>query len=402
MKISKRTVDQLQSTNKDQFFWDDTLKGFGIKVYKSGRKSFVVQGRLDGEVKRYTIGTYGSPWAPDSARQQALQFLAMIGDGIDPLAEKRLRLKIPKLQVVAAQYQIDGNLHKKPSTRELESRCIIRHIIPLLGKKRISEISKGDVKKFLANIANGKTSADIKTKARGLARVRGGKGAANRSVAVLSAIFVYAKENGIYDENPTIGMPLYKLKEHVRYLTDSELEWLGEALVQAEDEYVSLFAIAAIRFILFTGCRRDEALLLRWDSVDIEQKLIYLPDSKVGQRPLYFGQVVAEMLMKLPRVEGSPLVFPSSVGGETKISIQKVWDKIRTRAGLEDVRINDLRHNFASATVSSGESLYITSKLLGHKNQRTTERYAHMAPDPVKNATDLISSRFLKIIDKKR
>lgn len=402
MKIAKQSIEQLPVSDEDKFYWDDTLKGFGIKVYKSGRKSFVVQSRLNGEVKRYTIGTFGSPWTAETARKEALKYLAAIANGVDPSAEKRQRRDELKVKKLASEYLRVGNLHKKQSTRELEARLIERHIIPLLGTKRISAINKGGARKFLSDVANGKSAADIKTKPRGRAIVTGGEGTANRAIAVLSAIYTYANENEIYDKNPVKGIKLYKLKEHVRYLAPEELERLSEALISAETRYVSIFAISAIRFLLLTGCRKGEALSLRWEQVDMDNLLVYLPDSKVGQRPLYLGQAVIDLLQELPRVEGSPLVFPSSVGGETQISLQQVWSEIRKEADLEDVRLNDLRHNFASATVSAGQSLYLTSKLLGHKNQRTTERYAHMAPHPVKEAANIISGGFSKIMSKKR
>lgn len=316
MKVSKRTVEKLKQSEKDQFFWDDSLKGFGVKVYKSGRKTFIVQARLNGQLKRYTIGTYGSPWTAETARQQALQYIAMIDSGVDPVADKRAQRKELTIKAVAKNYLIDGNLNKKVNTRELENRLINLHIIPLLGRKRISDITKGDVKKFLSDIAEGKSAANIKTKPRGRAIVSGGKGTANRTIAVLSAIYVYANENEIYNKNPARGIQLYKLKEHVRYLTPHELERLGQALIDAENEYVSKFAIAAIRFLLFTGCRKSEALNLQWKFVDLDEKLVYLPDSKVGQRPLYLGTPVIDLLKQLPKVEGSPLVFPSAVGGD--------------------------------------------------------------------------------------
>lgn len=400
MRITKRNIDLLEPSDKVQFHWDDKLKGFCVKVYPTGRKVFVVQDRLDGKTRRYTIGTYGSPWTPDTARHQALEYLSQLANGVDPTADKRSRRLQDNLAALAKSYLIDGNSHKKPLTKEVEERSINRHIIPLLGKKRLSEITKQDLQKFMTDVAAGKTAIDIKTGHRGRAIVKGGHGTANRALAVVSALFNYAIDSGLCSDNPTRGVKQYRLKKHDRYLTTDELIRLGEALTRAEESYFSRFAIAAIRFMLLTGCRSGEALTLQWKWLDVEHGMAKLPDSKTGQKVLLLGAGALQLLDGLDRQKGSPLVFPSSVGGTTPISIQKVWRHIRETADLGDLRLHDLRHNFASAAVSSGQSLYIVGKLLGHTQSQTTERYAHLAPDPVRQAADDVSNQLADIIRK--
>lgn len=274
---------------------------------------------------------------------------------------------------------------------------MVRHIFSLLGKMRVKEILRSDIQKFINDIANGKTAADIKTKARGRARVSGGKGAANRTFGFLSSMLSFAVENGCRPDNPALGVKQFKLQKHDRYLKGEELERLGRAMDAAERDGTSLFAVAAIRFLALTGCRKNEALTLQRSWIDYDHNIAKLPDSKTGQKVVQLGMATVARIRSMPQVAGSPLVFPSASGGETPLSIQKVWERIRSNAGLKDVRLHDLRHNFASAAVSSGQSLYLVGKLLGHSQTQTTQRYAHLAPDPIQSAADDVAS----IIDKK-
>ena len=292
-------------------------------------------------------------------------------------------------------------VRKKPNTIALEKSVLHRHITPLLGKKKLSDISKRDVQKFMIDVADGKTAIDEKTTYRGRAIVKGGKGAANRSVAVLSSVLAYAQDLGLRKDNPVLSIKKYTLKKHDRYLSSDELDRLGSALREAEDNGASAFAIAAIRFMLLSGCRSGEALTLQWQWIDFEHNLAKLPDSKTGQKILLLGSGAMALLETLPRISGAPLVFPSTVGGTTKISIQKVWRKVRALAELDDLRLHDLRHNFASSAVSSGQSLYIVGKLLGHTQTQTTQRYAHLASDPVQQAADEVSAELAKRIARK-
>jgi integrase len=392
MKLINTTVEKLEPTGKDYFIWDDSLTGFGIKVTKGGKKVFVVQKRLNGENKRYTIGTYGAPWSPAEARSQALKMLGDVAKGVDPVAAKKARHDLPTVNDLAQSYMDVGMSHKKASTRSIEDGLIKRHVLPRLGRKKVKDLTKADLQRFLHEIADGKTATVEKTKARGKAVVTGGKGSANRTMDLLASMLTYAIEIGMRTDNPAKGVKKYKLRKHDRYLNAEELERLGEALKKVEADGKSSYAIAAIRFLLLSGCRRGEALTLQWNWIDFDHNIAKLPDSKTGQKVLLLGAGAIEFIKTLNRVEGSPLVFPSAAGGTTPISIQKVWDKVRKTADLGELRLHDLRHNFASAAVSSGQSLYIVGKLLGHSQSQTTQRYAHLAPDPVRQAADDVAS----------
>lgn len=399
IKLNKKTIDQITVPEKDVFYWDRDLKGFGLKVYKSGKKTFILQARLNGESRRYTIGVYGQPWSPDQARETALQMLADIAKGIDPSSEKKAKRDLATVSELAKLYSEEAMGHKKPSTRSIENGLIKRHILPLLGRRKVTELTKSDLQRFLHQVADGKTAIDEKTKARGRAIVKGGKGTANRTMDLLAAMLTYAVETGMRADNPAKGVKKYTLKKHDRYLNAEELEKLGDALRKAEKDGQSAFAIAAIRFLLLSGCRSGEALTLQWKWIDFDHNIAKLPDSKTGQKTLLLGAGAVDLLETLERVDGSPLVFPSAMGGTTPISIKKVWRKVRETAGLDDVRLHDLRHNFASAAVSSGYSLYLVGKMLGHSQSQTTQRYAHLAPDPIRQAVDEVAAELARKIE---
>lgn len=391
MKLTKRSVDKIVPGEKDAFHWDDELKGLGLKVTSAGKKIFVLQSRLNGGLKRFTIGTYGAPWTADAAREEAKRLLGEIVSGHDPHEEKRSRRHDITINELAELYWEIACAHKKPLTVTNEKGLMKRHIAPLFGKMKVKEIRRADVQKFVNDVATGKTAAKVKTKARGLARVTGGKGSANRTLGLLSSMLSFAVEHEYRTDNPALGTKQFKLKQHDRYLNPEELERLGRALDVAEDNGASLFAVAAIRFIAMTGCRKNEALTLQWSWIDFDHSIAKLPDSKTGQKVMHLGASAIELIQSLPRMVGSSLVFASASGGDTPISLYKVWNDIRTDAALADLRIHDLRHNFASLAVSSGQSLYLVGKLLGHSQAQTTQRYAHLAPDPLRDAANDVS-----------
>ncbi len=177
----------------------------------------------------------------------------------------------------------------------------------------------------------------------------------------------------------------------MRYLTTGEMAALGEALSAAEAEGENEIAIAAIRLLILTGCRKSEILTLKWEHVFFDGAYLALPDSKTGQKIVPLGAPALELMASLPRVEGNPYVMPGEKAKHHLVGLPKVWRRIRERAKLSDVRLHDLRHSFASVGAGAGFGLPIVGKLLGHRDPKTTARYAHIADDPAKAAADRIS-----------
>ena len=221
--------------------------------------------------------------------------------------------------------------------------------------------------------------------------------AANRVFALLAKMFNLAEE---WDYRPqgtnpcgTLKGILYKESGRERYLSHKELGKLSEVLKQSEMENIEMpSVINAIRLLILTGCRRNEILSLKWDYINFENNCINLPDSKTGKKTIYLTAPAIEILSNIETKEGNPYVITGHKIGDHLVNIQKPWARIRKKAGLDDVRIHDLRHTFASHAISAGSSLAMIGALLGHKQAQTTERYAHLADDPLRKEAETIGS----------
>jgi integrase len=325
------------------------------------------------------------------AREEAVRKLGQIAAGINPneaRAEARRDLSLAEL---CDLYFSEGCNRKKRTTLTTERGQIARHIKPLLGKRRLKDLSRGDIERFIANVAAGKTAIDERTGPRGRAIVKGGKGAANRTFDLLASMLTFAVERGLRGDNPARGIKKYRLQSRERFLSGRELAALGEALTAAERDGENRFGVAAIRLLILTGARKTEILTSKWDYLDVERCCLRLPDSKTGAKAIPLGAAALDLLAEIPRIECNPFIIPSASGGHF-VGLHRIWDRIRRRAGLEDVRLHDLRHSFASIAVAGGDSLYLVGKVLGHQQARTTERYAHLADDPLRAVADRTAS----------
>lgn len=398
-RLSQRTVNAAAPGDRDVFLWDADLKGFGLKVTPGGAKIYVAQGRINGRPKRYTIGRHGSPWTPDQARQEAEDILYAMSKGEDPTAAKRKARTDLSVAELVDLYFAEGCGTKKASTIAVETGLAERHVKPRLGKRMLKSLTRADLEKFLTDVAAGKTAADVKTKARGRAIVKGGQGTANRTMDLIAAMLAFAVARDLRPDNPARGVRKFKLRVRERFLSPKELADLGTALSDAIAMGENRYAVDAIRLLMLTGCRKSEILTLLWDWVDTTYGVLRLPDSKTGSKTVPLGAPALELLAGLPRVEGNPHVFPSTTGKGHLVGIQKIWSPIRAKVGLGDVRLHDLRHSFASVGASGGDSLYVIGKLLGHNQQRTTQRYAHLADDSVRAAVNRISKQIAAAMD---
>lgn len=403
-KLSKRTVDAIRPEERTVFYWDTGLKGFGLKVTPTGRKAYVAQYRVAGndrQAVRMSLGTHGKVTA-DEARSAAKTALGQAERGIDPAEAKRAARKDITVAQLCDLYLAEGVATKSASTVLRDRSRIEAHIKPLLGKKRLGLLERGDVERMQRDIAAGKTRRDEKTGTkRGRSIVRGGEGAARESVVLLSAILSFAVNRRLRADNPALGVSKFRARSRERFLSPKELAALGTALSKAETEGTSPDAVAAIRLLILTGARKGEILGLRWAWVDWERSCLRLPASKTRERVIPLGAAALEVLRGI-RGAGGDSVSPWVIQGraasddvEAKpfVGLQKAWERVRALAGLDDVRIHDLRHSFASVGASAGDSLYIVGKLLGHNQPRTTQRYAHLADDPVKAAADRTAKR---------
>lgn len=414
-RLTKQVVDALEIREKDYVEWCGKLSGFGCRVRPTGSKSFVAQYRVGGRnspVRKVTVGAYGK-LTVEEAREAAAKILAKaeLGDDVAATrAKQRAEISVTQL---CEEYMADGCDLKKPSTILTDKSRIERHIKPLLGRKRIGEVTRADIERFMRDVANGKTAMDEKTGKHGRAIVRGGKGTATRTVRLLGGIFSYAVARGYIESNPRFGVKLYADGKGERFLSSEELQRLGAALQEAETnglpwqfeegrkekhrpakaenrrEVISPYAVAAIRLMIFTGCRAGEILNLRWSEVDFENGFLYLSDSKTGAKKVLLAAPALQVLAALPRM--GRYVIAGANPNKPRSDIKRPWERITAYAKLEDLRLHDLRHSFASVGAASGMGLSTVGKLLGHSSPVTTARYSHFADDPLRRASEEIA-----------
>jgi integrase len=276
---------------------------------------------------------------------------------------------------------------------------IDRHIKPLIGSKRAFEVTTADVERLMKDIAAGKTRADFKTgRSRSRVIVRGGKGAATRTVGLLGGIFSFAQRQGIRADNPCRGVRRYPDKASERFLSPAEIANLGAVLSKVELQGANSSAVNIIRLLAMTGARRNEIAGLRWDEVDLDRACLRLKDSKTGAKVIQLGAAPILLLSGLKPTNSSTYVFPATSGTSHFQGIKRVWQAVRKEAGFPDLRLHDLRHSFASIGLASGDTLSLIGALLGHSNARTTGRYAHLADDPKKNAANRISGEIARAL----
>ncbi|MFH1058578.1 MAG: tyrosine-type recombinase/integrase [Pseudomonadota bacterium] len=387
-KLTKRLIDALQAGPEgDLVVWDEDLKCFGIRVKASGVKSFCIQYRnASGQSKRLTLGRYG-PLTPEQARRLALQRLSEVVKGNDPVAERTEMRKASTVKELAERYLSEhAGLKKKASSQDRDERLLTRFILPALGTKKVVAVTRADVARLHHTVGQ---QTPIQ---------------ANRVLAVMSKMMTLAIKWGIRPEadgNPCRYVERFKEAKRERYLTAEELARLGTALSELEQEGVeSPSVIAAMRLLIFTGCRREEILSLKWEHVDFERACLRLPDSKTGAKTVPLGPPALELLAQTPRLEGNPYVCPGLKPGGHLIGLPKAWGRIQKRAGLERVRLHDLRHSFASVGAAAGLGLPIIGALLGHTQAATTQRYAHLADDPLQAAAAEITKRIAEAMNK--
>ena len=212
---------------------------------------------------------------------------------------------------------------------------------------------------------------------------------ASRTVGLLGGILSFAVDEGVRPDNPVIGIKRYPDRKGERFLFPAELVRLGEVLNSVEKK--EELAVPAIRLLILTGCRKNEILCLKWSEVDFDLGCLRLADSKTGRKIVMLGAPALQTLASLSKQEGSDYVFPAMKGEKHYVGLPKAWARIRKQAGLDGVRIHDLRHSFASVGAGAGMGLQVVGKLLGHKDPKTTARYSHITDDPARAAADRIA-----------
>ena len=375
-KLTKRSIEALAPREIDYIAWDNDVPGFGVRVMPSGRKSFVLQYRAGRRSRRMVLG-YVNVVTPEQARTMAIQHLAALRQGVDPLAERDGGRDAVTVKDLAARFDAEHiAVHLKPSTQKEYRRSLKKFILPFFGNRPIAEVSREEVARFHHKYRHVPYQA-------------------NRCLEILSKMFNLAELWGLRPDgsNPRKHIKKYREEKRERFLTAAELRRVGEVL--AGDGGGRAGAAVGDR-------RRDAADPHRLPAErdhDAEvgvrrsrRRRPQPPDSKTGAKTVYLGKPAIDTLRRLPRLPGNPWVIYGIKPGGRLIDLQPFWQRLRARAGLKDARIHDLRHTFASAAVAAGQGLPMIGKLLGHTQVATTARYAHLAADPVKAAADHVSA----------
>ena len=379
-KVTKRVVDTLQSVNgHEATLWDSQVKGFGVRVRAGGAKSYIVRYRPGGggrsaPLRTLTIGSHGSPWTPDGARGEAKRVLELVRQGKDPAADHSAHREAPTVKELADRFLTEHVEAKRKSSTATEYRRLLdKLILPALGKKKLSDVSRADVAKLHHSL-------------------RASPYQANRVLAVLSKMMNLAERWSLRPDasNPCRHVEKFREIKRERMLSPDEFGRLGDALARYDG---SPYAVAAIKLLVFTGARLSEVLGLQWEWIDFGSGEARLPDSKTGAKTIHLPAPALAVLTDLPRIVGNPHVIVGGVEGAALVNLEKPWRQIRKIAELDNLRLHDLRHGFASVAASTGMGLPIIGKMLGHTQAATTARYAHLASDPVKAAAATVAGK---------
>jgi integrase len=372
MASRRITAAAVAAMQPDDVLWDTEVRGFGVRQ-RAASAVYLLKTRISGRQRILTIGRNGrGAWGPESARREAIRLLGLIRDGHDPAGERDATQVAPTFATLAARYMDEfATSRHKPRTLEEEHRLLRLHLLPRLGTVRVRDIGRADA----ARLHNALRTIPV---------------SANRSLALLSTILGWAERIGERPDgsNPCRHVAKFPERARERLLSAAELARLGTALEESLEDWR---AIAGIRLLLFTGARRSEILGLRWADIDMAKGVARLPDSKTGPKNLYMPPGALAVLGTLPRL--SEHVLPGDRAGAAFVGIAKPWQRIRRAAGLPELRLHDLRHAFASVAVAGGDSLLVVGKLLGHTQAATTQRYAHLAPDPLRAVANRVGDR---------
>ena len=356
-------------------YYDQAITGFMLEVRHTGGKTYYLRYRdVHGKLRQHKIGDAKS-LTYDKARQAAQRLRSQVVLGEDPAADRKTQRTIPTLkEVVEQRYIPDVEQHRRNFSSTLS--FIHNHLLPALGHLHLDEVTPEKI-----------SSAHQDLREHGYALAT-----CNRLPIMLKTIYNLCNRQKVpgSSPNPANAVQLFQVNNaRERYLTPEEIERLRSALELSENPQLKFI----VPLLLLLGCRKRELLDARWEFVDLDRRTLYVPLSKSGKsRNIPLSMAAVEMLKQLPKWSGCPYVIPNPQTLKPYVSLYEPWHNARTRAGLADVRIHDLRHTAASMLVQANVPIYTVSKILGHTQLKTTERYAHLADDTLLAAADTAAS----------
>jgi integrase len=394
-KLTKRVVDNAEVRPSDYFIWCDELPGFGVRIYPSSKRSYLVQYRADGRSRRAKIGLHGR-LTTEEARRAAMALLGQVAKGEDPAEERATRRASMTVRELCGRYMraaekglILGKkgTPKKSSTLLRDRSRIDRHILPLLGNRKVADLSRAEVARFMRDVTAGKTAVVEKTtRLRGKAIVEGGSGAAARTVGLLGGILSFAVSEAVIEANPVHGVKRPADHKRTARLDPAAYRRLGQALAMLPPS-----ADTAIRLLAMTGCRKGEVERLRWSEVDQAGHALRLLDSKEGASVRPMGAAVFDLLAVIERHKGCDYVCPGRGENRPYGGLPGAWRRLTKAAELPGMTLHTLRHSFASTAADLGYSEPTIGAILGHASATITGRYTHMLDTVLIAAADRVA-----------
>lgn len=382
--LSKSIVDGLKAPTTETVYWDSSLPGFGIRVKPSGFKSYLIQYRVreTGRSKRKTIGQHGPLLSFSQARSIATGLLSDVVRGGDPVAESKAIRNAPTMQELCTQYlEVHAIPKKRPKSVANDRSMLDRLILPKFGHQKTRDVSHNDIQNFHNSLKATPYQA-------------------NRALSLLSKMFELSIKWGVRADNPAKGIQRFHEEKRHRWLGVEELARLSEAL----NHHPNRNAANAIRLQLLTGARIGEVLSATWNEFDLDRGVWIKPSHHTKQKRtehLPLSKAAVSLLNEIKNTAGEAnIVFPGRSPDKPIVALKKFWRSVLSDADISDYRIHDNRHTHASQLVSSGMSLAIVGRLLGHTNPITTQRYAHIADDPLRAAAEIMATK-LKLVERK-
>lgn len=405
-KITESVAERATKADRgDKFIWDSELRGFGLRVFPSGLKAFLIQYRNDeGRTRRFTLGQHPAISAYQ-ARDLAKIKLGEVAMGRDPAQEKSdSRGAITVAEVCdwyleeARSGRLLGRKNRpiKASTLTMDRCRIETHIKPLLGARQVCKLRLVDIEKMQSDIVTGKT-AKPRPDGRG-GTTTGGPGVAGRATSTLRSILAHAKRKDLIAENPALGVRVIAGKRKERRLKSPEIRALGQAMREAEQVGENAVGLASVRFLMLSGFRISEGEGLKREWLNVEDYYVNFPDTKTGGQARILSRIAGELAFNQP-VEGrNPHIFPGEGSRGQFTSTEAILARLCRSAGLEKVTPHTLRHTFGSVAADLGYSLPIIKALLGHAASSVTEGYIHI-DEPMRRVVDSVAGRIAGLLD---
>ena len=372
MKLTDTAIARLRPREREYTVWDSRVPGLGVRVRPTGGQSWVLLLDVGGRTKRVSLGPVATKSVVE-ARREAL------GHHADPQSERAARPVVPLFRDFVAGPWKEAHFDRyKPSGRESVSEYLTRQLLPAFGSKPLDRITPARVRHWFDRYS------------------RTAPGGANRAFDILRQIMNFAAACGHVGTNPTAGIQRNRRPALTRFLSREEIARLHEVL-DAQTRSCDRQPADIVRLLLLTGCRRGEIIGLRWS--EVQNDMLALADSKTGPRTVPLGSRARALLDRQPRT-GSRYVFPSPLDpARPRGPDLRMWYRVRREAGIEDVRLHDLRHTMASHAVMSGVPVPVVSRLLGHSNVQMTLRYAHLVDRDIEAAAERVGAEMARIMD---